>query len=152
MVCAVQQVDPISPPALNFPSPGACGPMAEKLLSRRVRFSDFEVDLRSGEIRKCGRKVRLQEKPFQLLALLLEHPGELITREEARRKLWPADTFADFDHSLGTAIAKLRQALGDSAQNPRFVETLSSRGYRFLAPLENVLPSQDPAVPRASQI
>jgi DNA-binding winged helix-turn-helix (wHTH) protein len=112
--------------------------MAENLLSRRVRFSDFEVDLRSGEIRKCGRKVRLQEKPFQLLALLLEHPGELITREEARRKLWPADTFVDFDHSLGTAISKLRLAVSDSPQDPRFIETVASRGYRFIAPVESV--------------
>jgi Tol biopolymer transport system component/DNA-binding winged helix-turn-helix (wHTH) protein len=112
--------------------------MAENLLSRRVRFSDFEVDLRSGEIRKCGRKVRLQEKPFQVLALLLEKPGELVTREEARRKLWPADTFVDFDHSLGTAISKLRLALGDSPQDPRFIETVASRGYRFIAPVESV--------------
>jgi TolB-like protein len=86
------------------------------------------------------------------LALLLEGRGELITREELREKLWPADTFVDFDHSLGTAIAKLRQGLGDSAQNPRFVETVSSRGYRFLASVENVLPTPDRAVPQASPL
>src|SRR5579863_3842818 len=121
--------------------------MTENLLSRRVRFSDFEVDLRSGELFKFGRKVRLQEKHFQILALLLEQPGELITREEMRRKLWPADTFVDFDHSLGTAIFKLRQALSDSPQNPRFIETVASRGYRFIAPTESVneIPSR-PAI------
>jgi TolB-like protein/DNA-binding winged helix-turn-helix (wHTH) protein/Flp pilus assembly protein TadD len=112
--------------------------MAETLQSRRVHFSDFEVNLRSGELRKCGRKVRLQEKPFQILALLLEQPGELVAREEMRQKLWPADTFVDFDHSLGTAISKLRLALGDSPQNPRFIETVASRGYRFIAPTESV--------------
>jgi TolB-like protein/DNA-binding winged helix-turn-helix (wHTH) protein/Flp pilus assembly protein TadD len=112
--------------------------MAETLQSRRVQFSNFEVNLRSGELRKCGRKVRLQEKPFQILALLLEQPGELVAREEMRQKLWPADTFVDFDHSLGTAISKLRLALGDSPQNPRFIETVASRGYRFIAPRESV--------------
>jgi TolB-like protein/DNA-binding winged helix-turn-helix (wHTH) protein len=112
--------------------------MAETLQSRRVHFSDFEVNLRSGELRKCGRKVRLQEKPFQILALLLEQPGELVAREEMRQKLWPADTFVDFDHSLGTAISKLRQALIDSPQNPRFIETVASRGYRFVGPTEGV--------------
>jgi eukaryotic-like serine/threonine-protein kinase len=132
------KVDPISTQVLHSRNPRVCCPMSESLLFRRVRFSDFEVDLRSGELRKCGRKVRLQEKPFQILALLLEQPSELVTREEMRQKLWPADTFVDFDHSLGTAIAKLRQALGDSAQNPRFVETVSSRGYRFIAPVESV--------------
>jgi TolB-like protein/DNA-binding winged helix-turn-helix (wHTH) protein/Tfp pilus assembly protein PilF len=106
--------------------------MAENLLTRRVSFSDFEVDLRSGELRKDGAKIRLQEKPFQILTLLLDQPGEVVTREEMRRKLWPADTFVDFDHSLGTAISKLRQALNDSPQNPRFIETIASRGYRFV--------------------
>ena len=119
--------------------------MAENLLSRRVRFSDFEVDLRTGELRKCGRKVRLQEKPFQILALLVEQPRELVTREEMRRKLWPGDTFVDFDHSLGTAISKLRQALNDSPQTPQFIETVASRGYRFIAPTESV--SETPSRP-----
>ena len=117
--------------------------MAESAPSQILRFATFEVDLRSGELRKNGIRVKLQEKPFQVLVLLLERRGELVTREELRDQLWPADTFVDFDHSLGTAIAKLRQALGDSAQNPRFVETVSSRGYRFLDPLGNA-PRQDP--------
>ena len=119
--------------------------MSENLLSRRVRFSDFEVDVRSGELRKCGRKIRLQEKPFQILALLIEQPGELVTREEMRQKLWPSDTFVDFDHSLGTAISKLRLAFGDSPQNPRFIETVASRGYRFIAPMES--PGETPSSP-----
>lgn len=103
---------------------------------RVVRFGVFEVDLAAGELRKSGRRIRLQEQPFQMLALLLERPGDVITREEVRQKLWPADTFVDFDHSLNTAINKVREALGDSASNPRYVETLARRGYRFLAPVE----------------
>jgi TolB-like protein/DNA-binding winged helix-turn-helix (wHTH) protein/Tfp pilus assembly protein PilF len=115
--------------------------MAETLPSRVVHFGDFAADLHTGELRKNGIKIKLQEKPFQILASLLEHPGELITREALREKLWPADTFVDFDHSLGTAIGKLRQALGDSAQEPRFVETVSSRGYRFIG---SVSPANQP--------
>ena len=99
------------------------------------RFGVFEADVRSGELRKNGSKVKLQEKPFQLLLLLLEHAGEVVTRDELREALWPADTFVDFDHSLGTAVAKLRTALGDAAKNPRFVETVAGRGYRFIAPV-----------------
>jgi TolB-like protein/DNA-binding winged helix-turn-helix (wHTH) protein/Tfp pilus assembly protein PilF len=109
--------------------------------SRLVRFGSFEVDTRTGELRKGGARVKLQEKPFQLLVLLLENPGDIVTRETVRRELWPSDTFVDFDHSLGTALAKLRSALGDSARNPRFVETLAGRGYRFIAPLR---PSDTP--------
>jgi len=101
----------------------------------RFRFGVFDVDVRSGEIRKGGSKIKLQEKPFQLLLLLLEQPGEVVTREQLREALWPADTFVDFDHSLGTAVAKLRAALGDSAKSPRFVETVASRGYRFIGPV-----------------
>jgi TolB-like protein/DNA-binding winged helix-turn-helix (wHTH) protein len=106
--------------------------------SQTLRFGAFEVDLRSGELRKKGIKVKLQEKPFQILTLLLEHAGEVVTREELCQKLWPADIIVDFDHSLGTAIGKLRQSLGDTVQNPRFVETLSNRGYRFIAPVSTV--------------
>ncbi len=102
---------------------------------RGVRFGVFEVDLRSGELRKQGLKIKLQGQPIQILALLLERPGELVTREELREKLWPADTFVDFEHGLNAAIKKLRAALGDSADNPRFVETLHRRGYRFIAPV-----------------
>src|SRR5712691_10246568 len=98
-----------------------------------VRFGSFELDLRAGELRKQGVKIKLQEQPFQILALLLEQPGQVVTREELRSRLWPSDTFVDFDHSLNKAINKLREALGDSAENPRFVETLPRRGYRFIA-------------------
>jgi TolB-like protein/DNA-binding winged helix-turn-helix (wHTH) protein/Tfp pilus assembly protein PilF len=104
-------------------------------LPRVIRFGAFDVDVAAGELRKGGSRVRLQEKPFQLLLLLLERPGEIVTRDEVRQALWPADTFVDFDHSLGTAIAKLRTALGDSARNPRFVETVANRGYKFIAPI-----------------
>ncbi len=103
---------------------------------RIVRFGIFEADLSAGELRKSGRRVRLQEQPFQILALLLQRPGEVVTREEVRQKLWPADTFVDFDHSLNTAIKKVREALGDSASSPRFVETIARRGYRFLAQVQ----------------
>src|SRR5712664_1636066 len=97
-----------------------------------VRFGAFELDLRAGELRKQGVKIKLQEQPFQILAMLLEQPGEVVTREELRSRLWPSDTFVDFDHSLNKAINKLREALGDSAENPRFIETLAKRGYRFI--------------------
>lgn len=99
------------------------------------RFGIFEVDLRSGELRRNGMKVKLQEQPLQVLTQLLEHPGEVVTREGLRNRLWPADTFVDFDHSLNAAIRRLRDALGDSAENPTFVETVARRGYRFLAPV-----------------
>jgi len=102
-------------------------------LHGRLRFGVFELDLRAGELRKHGLRVRLQEQPFQLLAMLLEHPGEVVTREELQKKLWPADTFVDFDHGLNKAISKIRGALSDSAESPRFVETVARRGYRFLA-------------------
>jgi DNA-binding winged helix-turn-helix (wHTH) protein len=103
--------------------------------SRVVRFGVFELDLAAGELRKSGVKLRLQEQPFQVLALLLERAGEVVTREDLRQKLWPSDTFVDFDHSLNTAINKVREALGDSASSPRYVETLARRGYRFIAPV-----------------
>ncbi len=102
---------------------------------RPVRFGVFEVDVRTGELRKQGLKIKLQEQPFQILALLLDRRGEVVTREELQKKLWPADTFVDFDHGLNKAITKIREALGDSADNPRFIETLPRRGYRFIAPV-----------------
>ena len=102
---------------------------------RVVQFGAFEAALSTGELRKSGAKIRLQEQPFQILAALLERPGEVVTREELRTRIWSADTFVDFDHSLNTAINKLRDALDDSAANPRFVETLARRGYRFIAPV-----------------
>ncbi len=99
----------------------------------RLCFGVFELDLRAGELRKRGLRVRLQQQPFQVLAMLLEHAGRVVLREELQKKLWPADTFVDFDHGLNKAISKIREALGDSAESPRFVETVGRRGYRFLA-------------------
>jgi Tol biopolymer transport system component/DNA-binding winged helix-turn-helix (wHTH) protein len=110
-------------------------------LTEVVRFGVYEVDPQAGELRRNGIKVKIQEQPYQVLSLLLERPGEVITREELKRRLWPADTFVDFDHSLNAAIKRLRDVLRDSADNPRFVETLARRGYRFLAPVTGSLPS-----------
>jgi Tol biopolymer transport system component/DNA-binding winged helix-turn-helix (wHTH) protein len=103
---------------------------------RAFRFGVFEVDPREGELRKGGLRIKLQDQPFRMLVMLLERPGELVTREELQRRLWPADTFVDFDHSLNSAIKKLREALGDQAENPRFIETLHRRGYRFITPVK----------------
>jgi cholera toxin transcriptional activator len=104
--------------------------------TRKFAFGLYEADPSSGELRKSGMKLRIQEQPFQILLQLLDHPGEVVTRDDLRQKLWPADTFVDFDHGLNTAINKLREVLGDSATNPRFVETLARRGYRFIAPVK----------------
>src|SRR5262249_14341818 len=101
--------------------------------SAPVRFGLFEVDFRAGELRKQGIKIKLQEQPLQILAMLLEHPGQVITREELRTRLWAADTFVYFDHGLNKAMNKLREALGDSAETPQFIETVARRGYRFIA-------------------
>ncbi len=109
---------------------------------RVTRFGLFEVDLQVGELRKCGLRIKLQEKPFQILARLLEQPGAMVTRQELRQRLWPADTFVDFERSLNTGIRKLRAALGDDPDNPRFVETLLRRGYRFIAPIEGIRPAE----------
>src|SRR5450432_4244932 len=114
--------------------------------ARSVRFGVFEVDLRSGELRKKGTRIRLQGQPFVLLITLLKQRGEVVTREELRSTLWPQDTFVDFDHGLGTAINKLREVLGDSAANPRFIETLPRRGYRFIAPVEAIAESENTPV------
>ncbi|HEY2904804.1 MAG TPA: winged helix-turn-helix domain-containing protein, partial [Vicinamibacterales bacterium] len=97
------------------------------------RFGVFEVDLRAGELRKRGVRVRIQDQPFQILSMLLERRGEVVSREELQKRLWSADTFVDFDLGLNKAINKIRDVLGDSAESPRFVETLPRRGYRFLA-------------------
>jgi TolB-like protein/DNA-binding winged helix-turn-helix (wHTH) protein len=105
---------------------------------KAIRFGVFEIDPQAGELRKSGVRLKLQDQPFQLLMTLLDKPGTLVTREELRKKLWDTDTFVDFEHSLGTAINKIREALGDSADNPRFIETLPRRGYRFLASVEPV--------------
>ena len=102
-----------------------------------ARFGVFELNFAAGELRKNGAKLRLQEQPFRVLVLLLERTGDVVTREEIRQKLWPADTFVDFDHSLNTAVNKLREVLGDSASSPRYIETLARRGYRFIAPVQS---------------
>ena len=114
-----------------------------QLSSRVVRFDVFEVDLQAGELRKETRKVKLQEQPFRVLSSVLERPGELVTRQELCQKLWPADTFVDFDHGLNSAVARLRDALSDSAEQPKFIETVPKRGYRFIASL-NRDPSPEP--------
>jgi TolB-like protein/DNA-binding winged helix-turn-helix (wHTH) protein/Tfp pilus assembly protein PilF len=114
--------------------------------ARRLAFGAYEADLYSGELTKDGKRVRLQAQPFQLLVMLLERPGQLVTREEICQKLWSADTFVDFDHSLGTAINKIREVLNDSVAEPRFVETIPRRGYRFIAPVTVV--AVDPPVPQ----
>src|ERR1700746_2737806 len=100
--------------------------------SGRLRFGVFEADLRAGELKKRGVRIRLQQQPFQVLTMLLERPGELVTRDELREKIW-GQTVVDFDHGLNKAINKIREALGDSAENPRFIETVARRGYRLLA-------------------
>jgi TolB-like protein/DNA-binding winged helix-turn-helix (wHTH) protein len=111
------------------------------------RFGRFELDERTGELRKDGLRVKLQEKPFRMLEALVERPGEIVTREELRQRLWPADTFVDFEGSLNTAVNKVRSALGDAAESPRFVETVGRRGYRFIARLETPPIDSPPAVP-----
>src|SRR5580704_12837021 len=126
---------------------------------RRFRFGVFEADLRTGELTKLGKRVRLQEQPFQLLAMLLEKPGELVIREELRERLWP-QTVVDFDHGLNKAVSKIRDVLGDSAENPRFIQTVARRGYRFLAdvavvnggPIEAAAPARDSVAPLADGV
>ena len=113
---------------------------------RQFHFGVFEVDLRSGELRKQGLKVKLHGQPFQVLAMLLERPGELVTREEIREKLWPGDTFIDFEKSINTSIKRLREALGDDAAAPRFIETLPRHGYRFIAPVNGHARDDTPPV------
>jgi len=110
------------------------------LADRVLRFDVFELDVRAGELRKRGVRQRLQGQPLQVLATLLRSAGELVTREELRAEIWPADTFVDFDHSLHNAIARTRETLGDSADAPRYIETLPRRGYRFIEPVESVGP------------
>jgi Tol biopolymer transport system component/DNA-binding winged helix-turn-helix (wHTH) protein len=112
-----------------------------------VRFGPYEADLRIGELRRDGRRIKLQEQPFRILSLLLERPGELITRDELRGKLWPADTFVDFDHGLNSGVARLREALGDSADKPLYIETIAKRGYRFIASLPELAPPVGTEVP-----
>jgi len=112
----------------------------------RIRFGDYEADLRAGELRKHGRRLRVTGRPMQILALLLERPGELLTRKELQEKLWPADTFVDFEHGMNTAVQTLRRALCDSPKKPRFIETLPRRGYRFIAQIEALSDAAAPQV------
>ena len=104
-------------------------------VARILHFGVFEVDLKACELRKHGLRIKLPEQPFQVLVVLLEKPGEIVTREELRNRLWPGDTFVDFDHGLNNAVMRLREVLGDASENPRFVETIPRRGYRFIAPV-----------------
>ena len=108
-----------------------------------VRFGKFELDLRTRELRNNGRTLTLQEQPFQILAALLERPGQLVTRDELTKRLWPSDTFVDFEHSLNKAVNRLREALEDSAERPSLIETLPRRGYRFMVPLESAASAGD---------
>jgi len=120
--------------------------------SRRLRFGPFSLDLRAGELYKRGKKVKVQLLPLQLLGALLEKPGEVISREELKSKLWPADTFVDFEHGLNTAIKKLRQALGDNPAKPGWIETLPKKGYRFIGRLEANCASAAKNPPRATAL
>jgi DNA-binding winged helix-turn-helix (wHTH) protein len=120
---------------------------------RRYRFGIFEVDSTTGELRRKGVRVKLHSQPFQVLFMLLERPGEMLTREEICRELWPDGTFVDYEHGVNSAVNRLREALGDKASNPRFVETLARRGYLFLAPVERIaLDEEASAVDAAAQI
>src|SRR6185369_12342823 len=112
----------------------------EEMPRQVARFDQFEVDLRSHELRKGGVRVRLQDQPFQILTMLLDRAGDVVTREEIRDRLWPDGTFVDFEHGVNAAIKRLRTALGDTAESPRFVETLHRRGYRFIATLDSPMP------------
>src|SRR5262247_4196322 len=116
-----------------------------KMTREVARFGQFEVDFRSREVRKGGVRVRLQDQPFQILTMLLERAGDVVTRDEIRDCLWPDGTFVDFEHSMNAAIKRLRAALGDTAEDPKFVETLHRRGYRFIMPIES--PGARPQAP-----
>ncbi len=116
--------------------------MTDAQPGRRYRFGVFEANTATGELRRQGLRVRLNAQPFQLLLILLERPGGLVTREEISRRLWPDGTFVDSDHGLNSAVNRIREALGDNASNPRFVETLARRGYRFIAPVEQISPDE----------
>jgi DNA-binding winged helix-turn-helix (wHTH) protein len=124
--------------------------MPEPRSDRRYRFGLFEADEATGELRRQGIRIKINAQPFQVLTLMLARPGELLTRDEIARSLWPEETFVDFDHGVHSAINRIREALGDSAANPRFVETLARRGYRFVAPVEQIGPP--PAVPEVAAI
>src|SRR6202041_1389201 len=113
--------------------------------TRTIRFGAFEADLPSGEVRKSGSRIKLQDQPFRVLQILLEHRGDLVTREELQSRIWPEESFGDFDHAVNVAVGKLRTALGDSADNPSFIETVPRRGYRFVARLDGTSVEADPS-------
>src|SRR5580700_10445497 len=119
--------------------------------NRTIRFGAFEADLPSGEVRKSGSRIKLQEQPFRVLQILLQRPGDLVTREELQSRIWPEDSFGDFDHAVNVAVGKLRTALGDSADNPSFIETVPRRGYRFVGKLEGAAVELPPAKTPASE-
>jgi DNA-binding winged helix-turn-helix (wHTH) protein len=118
--------------------------MTEPRPALRYRFGVFEADTVTGELRRQGMRVKLNAQPFQVLCMLMERPGELLTREEISRELWPDGTFVDFDHGVNSAVNRIREALGDAAGSPRFVETLARRGYRFIAPVERIALGENP--------
>jgi DNA-binding winged helix-turn-helix (wHTH) protein len=118
----------------------------------RYRFGTFEADAATGELRKQGVRIKLNAQPFQVLLLLLGHPGQLLTREEISRELWPDGTFVDSEHGVNSAVNRIREALGDTASNPRFIETLARRGYRFVAPVERIALNEDPSPITTEQI
>src|SRR6202453_1883418 len=118
--------------------------------TRTVRFGAFEADLHLGEVRKSGSRIKLQEQPFKVLQILLEHPGTLVTRDELQARIWPSENFGDFDHAVNVAIGKLRTALGDTADNPCFIETVPRRGYRFVGKLEDTPVEAAPPEAQAS--
>jgi cholera toxin transcriptional activator len=121
--------------------------MADVSQIRRFRFGVFEVDSSTGELRRRGLRVKLHAQPLQVLLMLIERPGEIVTREEICRELWPEGTFVDYEHSVNSAVNRLREALGDKASNPRFVETLARRGYRFVAPVDRIAPGEPALIP-----
>src|SRR5579859_6218015 len=124
--------------------------MTEPPPAPRYRFGAFEADAATGELRRQGIRIKLNAQPFQVLLMLLERPAELLTREEISRSLWPDGTFVDYEHGVNSAVNRIREALGDTAANPRFVETLARRGYRFVAPVERIGLSEPPS-PTASE-
>jgi cholera toxin transcriptional activator len=121
--------------------------MTDTQTARRYRFGAFEVDTGTGELRRQGIRIKLNAQPFQVLSLLLDRPGELLTRDQISRELWPGGTFVDYEHGVNSAVNRIREALGDTAGNPRFVETLARRGYRFVAPVERIVTTGTPITP-----
>jgi len=117
--------------------------MTEQSPARRYRFGAFEADVATGELRRQGIRLRLNAQPFQVLCLMLERPGEVLTREEIARELWPDGTFVDYEHGVNSAVNRIRDVLGDSAASPRFIETLARRGYRFVVPVERIAPQNE---------